>query len=90
MLTFLEYARPVDLEDAGIILVLLVETHVCGSVAPYRSNMQRGREGQWKEVVLALTSGAVEQRRTLCDSPISMSWRRAAASLGTNLLRCLV
>jgi hypothetical protein len=57
MLTFLEYARPIDLENAGIILVLLVKAHVCGLVAPYGSNIKRGRERQWNKVLLALTSG---------------------------------
>jgi hypothetical protein len=62
MLTFLKYARPVDLEDARIVLVFLVETHLGGSVAPYRSNIKRGGgngKGRCCLPLLAWHSGAV-------------------------------
>ena len=49
MLTFLKYARTVNLEDACVVLVLLVKTHDCGLVAPYRGNIKRGAYGNGRE-----------------------------------------
>ena len=50
LLTFLEHACAVDFEDAGVIFILLIETHGRSLIDCYRSSMNIGNRGSVREL----------------------------------------